>query len=86
MQIPVDVYVQLETIRRSGAVNMYDRRGVQIIADRRVFPSLFCWLEDNREAYGRGLREGFEPERPLTDREQEALDDGIGYPPSLYAD
>jgi hypothetical protein len=74
MQIPADVYVQIETIRRSGEINMLDRRGVQFIAHRRNFYAAVCWLEDNRTAYGRGFFEGFEPDRALTGDEQDAID------------
>jgi hypothetical protein len=76
--IPADVYVQIERIRRSGEINMMDRRGVQHIANRRNFYAAACWLEDNREAYMRAFFGGSQPDRELTGEEQQLLDDESG--------
>jgi hypothetical protein len=69
VKIPAEVYVQIQRIRRSGVINMYDRRGVQSVANRRGFYAAVLWLHDNVAAYGRGLHEGFEPHRLLTEEE-----------------
>lgn len=52
---------QLEAIRDSGEINMFDRRGVQVIANRRDFYDLVIWIEDaGSRIYGEAIIGGFE--------------------------
>lgn len=77
--LPAEVYVALETIRRSGEINMMDRRGVQSIANRRGFFDAVIWLEDNREAYVQVFFNGAVPDRDLTDDEQDTIEMARGH-------
>lgn len=49
-------------VRESGEVNMLDRKGAQVVANKLERYDLVIWLEDNREDYAKGLFEGFEAE------------------------
>ncbi len=59
--LPATVAQQLEAIRASGEINMLDRPGVQVIADRRGFWELVVWLEDHAAEYARAILHGIEP-------------------------
>lgn len=42
---------QIEIIRQSGEVNMCDMKSVQVIAHRRDFHELVCYIEEQPKAY-----------------------------------
>ena len=49
----------LEAVRRSGLVNMLDRKAVADIAGSMGFNPVAEWVRENRELYARGIFEGF---------------------------
>ncbi len=73
--LPKEVYFQLERIRKSGAVNMLHRTGVQFVANNRQMYALVVWLEDHADWYSEGFFMGFAPDTPLTDEDQDVLDE-----------
>ncbi len=46
-----EVIDQAEQVRQAGAVNMMDRRGVQVEANQSEFYALVLWIEDNPSNY-----------------------------------
>lgn len=62
VKIPEKVKDQLETIRKSGKVNMFEWRRIQAIANMNDMYALVVWLQDHVEEYYNGLQDGFEVE------------------------
>lgn len=53
-----DVIEQLASVRESGAVNMFDRHGVQRVAREFGFTALVNFIDDERaEMYVKALEE-----------------------------
>jgi len=61
IEIPSDVYDQLEEIRQEGRVNMLDYYGVMQIANEYDMFELVVWLDENKKLYAEGIFKGFEP-------------------------
>lgn len=53
---------QLQAIRDSGVVNMFDYRAVQRIAFERNYHELVLYIEDNPKRYATFILTGKEPE------------------------
>jgi hypothetical protein len=62
VKVPADVLEGLKAVRESGKTNMLDRRGVIAVAGQMEFYATAVWAEENREAFGRGFRDGYEAE------------------------
>ena len=57
--LPADVWQGLESVRRSGLTNMFDRPAVIKIAEMLDFPETACWIEGHHGQYTEGLFRGF---------------------------
>ncbi len=57
--IPADVWQGLESVRRSGLTNMFDRPAVIKIVERLDFPETARWIEGHHGPYAEGLFKGF---------------------------
>ncbi len=57
--IPAEVFDGLEAVRREGRCNMLDRYCVQRIAYELGYHGAVLWIEDNPDAYARGVFNGF---------------------------
>lgn len=60
VKVEKKVYDQLEEIRESGEINMFNCRGVMEIARNKRYFHLLDWLDKNRNQYLQGVLEGFE--------------------------
>lgn len=60
--VPADVLEGLEVVRRYSAINMSDPRMVQDKAMRLGLLATVVWIEEHKEAYARGIFDGFEAE------------------------
>ena len=60
IKVSREVYDNLEQIRSSGEINMFDRSGVYAIAIRDDLDALINWLGTNKKDYICGIFEGFE--------------------------
>jgi hypothetical protein len=61
LDVPDEIYSQLEAVRRLGAVNMANAVGVQDVAEQCGFEELAEWLDDRRnrrQEYPKLLTEG----------------------------
>ena len=59
ISIPADVWQGLESVRRSGLTNMFDRPAVIKIAEMLDFPETARWIEAHHGPYTEGLFKGF---------------------------
>ena len=57
--VPAEVFEGLEEVRRGGRCNMHDRYYVQRIAYELGYHGTVLWIEDNPDAYARGVFNGF---------------------------
>ena len=57
--LPADVWQGLESVRRSGLTNMFDRPAVIKIAEMLDFPETARWIEGHHGPYAEGLFKGF---------------------------
>lgn len=59
VQIPKEVYSQLEALRQLGAVNMFTevKHGLRQMG----FDEALEWVNKNPETYTEGFKKGFEP-------------------------
>ena len=57
--IPAAVWQGLESVRRSGLTNMFDRPAVIQIAERLDFLETARWIEGHHGPYSEGLFKGF---------------------------
>ena len=55
--VPEERLRDLESIRTDGGTKMWDRIGVQVIANRLGFYRLVVYLENNRDRYGEILHQ-----------------------------
>jgi len=62
VKVPQEIYDGLEQIRSSCEINMFDRSGVQAIANREEMYALVTWIEDHKDEYVDGIFSGFEAE------------------------
>lgn len=60
VQIPPEVYAQLEALRQSGVVNMFTE--VQAGLERFGYYEALEWLTSNPETYVEGFQRGFTPQ------------------------
>jgi hypothetical protein len=58
--VSAEVFEGLETVRRSGLTNMFDRPRVIEIAEMMGYDETAEWLVSNRNLYAQGLFQGFE--------------------------
>lgn len=61
VEVPVEVFEGLERVRVEGRANMLDRDMVARLAFENEDFAAALWVEENREAYARGIFSGFEP-------------------------
>ena len=57
--VPADVWQGLESVRRSGLTNMFDRPAVIQIAEALGFFETARWIEGHHGQYAEGLFKGF---------------------------
>ena len=60
--VPRGVLDGLETVRASGRINMFDARGVTVLARAMGHPDAAEWVENHRAEYVTGVFRGFEAE------------------------
>ncbi len=60
--VPATVFAGLEAVRRSGVINMLDRKGVQYHAHQLGHNHAVIWVEDHPGLYAEGIFHGFIPE------------------------
>jgi len=65
IQVPREVLDGLETVRASGRINMFDARGVTILARSMDHPAAAEWVETHRAEYVTGVFRGFEAEKEV---------------------
>lgn len=59
IQIPKDVYVEIESVRQSGVTNMFNRGNVRQMAEECDFQNLLDWLDKtDDERYAKLIMEG----------------------------
>ena len=61
MEVPRKVFEGLERVRSEGRTNMLDRPRVARLAYENGDYAAALWVEENREAYSRGVFSGFGP-------------------------
>ena len=81
VRIPTDVLEGLRFVQASGGANMFDLPHVAQLALRAGYTQTADWLlgEENREAYVRGVLDGFSSEG-----EQERATEPIKIPEEVY--
>ncbi len=57
--LPADVWQGLESVRRSGLTNMFDRPAVIQIAEALGFPETVRWIKGHSGQYSEGVFKGF---------------------------
>lgn len=62
IRVPQEVFDGLEFVRKSGKTNMFDYGMVMRIAFEEGFFKTVDWLDKNKDLYGKGMFQGFEPE------------------------
>ena len=60
VQVPAGVYRGLMAVRHSGQTNMLKVGMVQYVANELGYHNAADWIEENRNAYIRGVHNGFE--------------------------
>jgi len=61
-KVPARVFEGLESVRRAGTTNMFNRQVVCIQAVALGYPEAQAWIENNTETYIEGIFTGFEVE------------------------
>ena len=59
VRIPKDVLEELESVRRYTRAEVLDIPTVRHVAMETEKPALVVWIDNDEQAYGRGLLDGF---------------------------
>lgn len=57
INIPEEIFEALEIVRGSEETNMFDRNGVQVVANKYGYYKLVVFIENNRDRYDQILEQ-----------------------------